>query len=94
MTYWFSGYEEKLPEPSQETLNYITKEFNDLTPEEAVKKIQAQKDQFDFFLGIRGKDELYSQRKTVLSEDEEYENAFLFLHLKNIRINLIKHLRK
>ncbi|WP_162817227.1 WG repeat-containing protein [Morganella morganii] len=79
MTYWFSGYEEKLPEPSQETLNYITKEFNDLTPEEAVKKIQAQKDQFDFFLGIRGKDELYSQRKTVLSEDEEYENAFFVL---------------
>lgn len=79
MTYWFSGYEEKLPESSQETLNYITKEFNDLTPEEAVKKIQAQKDQFDFFLGIRGKDELYSQRKTVLSEDEEYENAFFVL---------------
>ncbi|ROJ32825.1 WG repeat-containing protein [Morganella morganii] len=79
MTYWFFGYEEKLPEPSQETLDYITKEFNDLTPEEAVRKIQTQKDQFDFFLGIRGKDELYSQRKTVSSEDEEYENAFSVL---------------
>ncbi|NIH17841.1 WG repeat-containing protein [Morganella morganii] len=79
MAYWFFGYEEKLPEPSQKTLDYITKEFNDLTPEEAVTKIQAQKEQFDFILGIGGKDDLYSQRKTVSSEDEEYENVFSVL---------------
>ncbi|QXO70077.1 hypothetical protein [Morganella morganii] len=79
MAYWFFGYEEKLPEPSQKTLDYITKEFNDLTPEEAVTKIQAQKEQFDFILGIGGKDDLYSQRKMVSSENEEYENVFSVL---------------
>lgn len=79
MTYWFFGYEEKLPEPSQETLDYITKEFNDLTPEEAVKKIQAQKDNFDFFLEIKGNETLYSKRKTISPEKEEYKNVFSVL---------------
>ncbi|WP_323116616.1 hypothetical protein, partial [Klebsiella variicola] len=32
-----------------------------------------------FYLGIRGKEDLYRQRKTVLSEDEEYKNAFSVL---------------
>ncbi|HED3890186.1 TPA: WG repeat-containing protein [Morganella morganii] len=79
MIYGSFGDEETLPEPSQKTLDYITKEFNGLTPEEAAEKVQMQKYNFDFYLGIRGKEDLYRQRKTVLSEDEEYKNAFSVL---------------
>lgn len=79
MTYWFVGYEETLPEPSQETLDYITKEFNDLTLEESVDKILAQKKEFDFFLAVRGKEKLYSQRKTILPKKEKYTNAYSVL---------------
>ena len=79
MTYWFFGYEETLPEPSQETLDYITKEFNDLTLEESVEKILAQKKEFDFFIEQKSDGEIYNKRKTVAPENEEYKNAFSVL---------------
>ncbi|MEX6314205.1 hypothetical protein AB7179_02280 [Providencia manganoxydans] len=48
--FWSLLYEEQLPEPSQESLNYITSELDGLNLEESIEKIRKDKKSFDLFL--------------------------------------------
>lgn len=69
----------KLPAPSQASLDYIASEFNGLTLDESIEKIQSEKQQFDFFIQMGGDDNLYDKRMLVMPSDDEYKIPYSIL---------------
>ncbi|WP_413482030.1 WG repeat-containing protein [Morganella psychrotolerans] len=71
--------DDKLPAPSQASLDYIASEFNGLTLDESIDKVQSEKQQFDFFIQMGGNDNLYDKRTLVIPSDDEYKVPYSIL---------------
>ncbi|MEY0231011.1 WG repeat-containing protein [Providencia manganoxydans] len=77
--FWSLLYEEQLPEPSQESLNYITSELDGLNLEESIEKIRKDKKSFDLFSKMGRADDLYSERTQIPQSEEYYKKNYSIL---------------
>lgn len=85
---WLLLREEKLPEPSQASLDYIASEFDGLTLEESAEKIQQDKERFEFFSRLSRADDLYNERTQIQPSDESYKKGYSVLSAEEYKTAL------